>query len=81
MTLKIIKLCLSAQNQDILSSITEWGGLTIPHHYLIRYRQLMRDEQSVFIKGIPFEGDRLFMLYWKPDVQEFMGNTNDLNGL
>ena len=41
----------------------------------------MRDEQSVFIKGIDFEGDRLFMLYWKPDVQEFMGNTNDLNGL
>ena len=37
----------------------------------------MRDEQSVFIKGIAFEGDRLVMLYRKPDVQEFMGNTND----
>ena len=41
----------------------------------------MKDEQSVFIKVIAFEGDTLVMLYRKPDVQEFMGKTNDLNGL
>ena len=37
----------------------------------------MKDGESVFIKGMPFEGYRLA----RHHVQEFMGNTIDLNGL
>jgi hypothetical protein len=55
-------LCLSAQNRVILASIMEWEGLTIPHSYLRKYGQLLGEGESVFIKGMAFESDRLSML-------------------
>ena len=57
-------MSLSAQNQASLPSINKWWVLTINHPHLRMYGQLMKDGESVFIKGMPFEGYRLARHYW-----------------
>ena len=72
-------MSLSAQNQASLPCIPKWYGITIHHPHLRIYGLLMKDGESVFIKGKAFVCDSFAMLYWFPHLQEFRGNTIDLN--
>ncbi len=56
-------MSLSAQNQASLPCIPKWYGITIHHPHLRIYGLLMKDRESVFIKGKAFVCDRFVMLY------------------